>query len=203
VLIQQTVFYGSALDLRSKEAAQLPALLEQAKEKGYELRVAALTVPEDLGAVGTFWEDPTNYADFLTAEIQAAYRERTLVVMPSGFGIWRRGQSSAREQRILDELGGPGEDPSAVLPATMEAVIALAAAQGIELTIPDVEPPPGGVSQPTSHYQQSQGGGSTAAAPTSAESGGGSAWLFALPILLIAVAAAAFGVRRALSRRRP
>ena len=52
MLIQQNVFYGSKLDLRSKEAAQLMALTEQAKEKGYEIRVAALTVPEDLGAIG-------------------------------------------------------------------------------------------------------------------------------------------------------
>src|SRR3954462_13109054 len=71
VLIQQPVFYGSALDLRSKEAAQLPALLEQAKAKGLEIRVAALTVPEDLGAIGYLWDDPTNYADFLTSEIQS------------------------------------------------------------------------------------------------------------------------------------
>src|SRR4029079_19499529 len=101
------------LDLRSKEAAQLMALTEQAKEKGFEIRVAALTVPEDLGAINYLWDDPTNYADFLTAEIQSVYRERTLVVMPSGLGIWRRDHNSAREQRILDKLGGAREAPAA------------------------------------------------------------------------------------------
>ena len=197
VLIQQNVFYGSQLDLRSKEAAQLMALTEQAKEKGYEIRVAALTVPEDLGAIGYLWDDPTNYADFLTAEIQSVYRERTLVVMPSGLGIWWRDHEFADEQALLDELGGPGADPAAVLPLAMEAIVKLAAAQDIELTIPDVEPPPGGVPQPVSHYGQSQNAPASAPAQTS----GGSSWLFALPALFVVLAAAVVLVRRRLSSR--
>jgi hypothetical protein len=195
VLIEQNVFYGSKLDLRSKEAAQLMALTEQAKEKGYEIRVAALTVPEDLGAIGYLWDDPTNYADFLTAEIQSVYRERTLVVMPSGLGIWWRDQDVAAEQAILDELGGPGEDAAAVMPLAMDAIIKLAAAQDVELTIPDVEPPPGGVKQPASHYQQSQ----SSASPAAAEADSGSSWLFALPVLFVVLAAGVVIVRRRLS----
>ena len=185
VLIQQNVFYGSKLDLRSKEAAQLMALTEQAKEKGYEIRVAALTVPEDLGAINYLWDDPTNYADFLTAEIQSVYRERTLVVMPSGLGIWWREHEFADEQAILDELGGPGEDPTAVMPLAMDAIVKLAAAQDIELTIPDVEPPPGGVTQPASHFSRRQ----DAPAPAAPEADAGSAWLFALPVLFVVLAA--------------
>jgi hypothetical protein len=196
VLIQQNVFYGSALDLRSKEAAQLMALTEQAKEKGYEIRVAALTVPEDLGAIGYLWDDPTNYADFLTAEIQSVYRERTLVVMPSGLGIWWRDHSVAREQELLDELGGPGQDASAVMPLAMDAIVKLAAARGIELTIPDVEPPPGGVTQPASHYEQQSQNASAPAGPD-AESGG--TWLFALPALLVVLAAGFILIRKRLS----
>jgi len=117
VLIQQNVFYGSKLDLRSKEAAQLMALTEQAKEKGYEIRVAALTVPEDLGAINYLWDDPTNYADFLTAEIQSVYRERTLVVMPSGLGLWWRenefadehdsGRENHEQRRQREQPGAP------------------------------------------------------------------------------------------------
>jgi hypothetical protein len=195
VLIQQNVFYGSKLDLRSKEAAQLMALTEQAKEKGYEIRVAALTAPEDLGAIGYLWDDPTNYADFLTAEIQSVYRERTLVVMPSGLGIWRRDHNSAREQRILDKLGGAGEDASAVMPLAMDAIVELAAARGIKLTIPDVEAPPGGVKQPASHYAQSQ----NSSAPAPAEQSSGATWLFALPVLFVVLAAAVVIVRRRLA----
>ncbi|HEX6022352.1 MAG TPA: hypothetical protein VFZ00_10180 [Solirubrobacter sp.] len=199
VLIQQNVFYGSKLDLRSKEAAQLMALTEQAKEKGYEIRVAALTVPEDLGAIGYLWDDPTNYADFLTAEIQAVYRERTLVVMPAGLGIWWRDHDFADEQAILDELGGPGTDPSKVMPLAMEAIVKLAAAQDIELTIPDVEPPPGGVTQPASHYQQGQNVANAAGGAASAPESGGGSWLFALPALIVVVAAGFILVRRRLS----
>jgi hypothetical protein len=198
VLIQQNVFYGSALDLRSKEAAQLMALTEQAKEKGYEIRVAALTVPEDLGAIGYLWDDPTNYADFLTAEIQAVYRERTLVVMPSGLGIWWRDNDFAAEQAVLDELGGPGEDASAVMPLAMEAIVKLAAAQDVELTIPDVEPPPGGVTQPASHYEQTASTPAEAG-PTAATADSGGTWLFALPALLVVLAAALVLIRKRLS----
>ena len=72
--------------------------------------------------------------------------------MPSGLGIWWRENEFADEQAILDELGGPGEDPTAVIPLAMDAIVKLAAAQDIELTIPDVEPPPGGVKQPASHF---------------------------------------------------
>jgi hypothetical protein len=197
VLIQQAVFYGSALDLRSKQAAQLMALTEQAKAKGYEIRVAALTVPEDLGAIGYLWDDPTNYADFLTAEIQAVYRERTLVVMPSGLAIWWRDHDFADEQKVLDRLGGPGEDATAVLPMAMDAIVKLAAAHDIELTIPDVEPPPGGVKQPVSHFAQTQDGST----PPAAQADSGSSWLFALPALLVVLAAVFFLLRKRLSSR--
>ena len=195
VLIQQNVFYGSKLDLRSKEAAQLMALTEQAKEKGYEIRVAALTVPEDLGAINYLWDDPTNYADFLTAEIQAVYRERTLVVMPSGLAIWWRDNEFADEQAILDELGGPGEDPTAVMPLAMDAIVKLAAAQDIELTIPDVEPAPDGVKQPAWHFQQTQNG----SAPAAPQADSSSSWLFGLPVLFVVLAAGVVIVRRRLS----
>lgn len=67
VLARRDVFYRMALDLRSKPAAQLPALLAQSRQKGYEIKVAAR--PEDLGDVGWMWEDPTNYAQFLATEI--------------------------------------------------------------------------------------------------------------------------------------
>jgi hypothetical protein len=72
----------------------------------------------------------------------------------------------------------------------MEAVIRLAAARGIELTIPDVEPPPGGIKQPASHFAaQASGGATPAAATRTVSGGGGGAWLFALPMLGVAAVA--------------
>ena len=195
VLARQTVFYGGALDLHSKPAAQLPALLEAAKAEGLELRVAALSVPLDLGENDYMWDDPLNYVQFLSEGLAPVYAGWTLVVMPSGYAIHRPGQPSAREQRVLDRVEPAGEDPAAVLPGAMAAVQRLAAARGVELQIPDVEPPPGGMTQPVSHFASQQ------AAPPPAPDGGGGGWLFALPLLAAAGVAGAFVARRAISRR--
>jgi hypothetical protein len=196
VLAVQTVFYGGGLDLRSKPAAQLPALLEAAKAEGLELRVAALAVPRDLGEIDYLWDDPLNYVQFLSEGLSSVYQGWTLVVMPSGYAIHRPGESSAREQRILDRVEPAGSDPGAVLPGAMAAVQRLAAARGVELEIPDVEPPPGGMTQPVSHFEAQQAG-----PPAAAPSGSGGSWLFALPLLALAAVAGAFVARRALSRR--
>jgi hypothetical protein len=113
VLAVQSVFYGGGLDLRSKPAAQLPALLEAAKAEGLELRVAALSVPRDLGENDYLWDDPLNYVQFLSEGLSSVYQGWTLVAMPSGYAIHRPGESSAREQRVLDRLEPAGPDPAA------------------------------------------------------------------------------------------
>jgi hypothetical protein len=204
VLAQQSVFYGSALDLRSKAAAQLPALLEQAKAKGYELKVAAMSVQQDMGAIDYLWDDPLNYVDFLAQELAYRYQGRVLVIMPSGYAIYRLGHSSVRDQRVLDRLGPAGEDPAGVLPKALAAVVALAGAHGVKLTLPDVAPPAGGIKQPGSHFAQraaaQTGSGSRSTRP--APSGGGSgAWLFALPVVALVLAAGVLIVRRRLRER--
>jgi hypothetical protein len=192
VLAQQSVFYGSALDLRAKPAAQLPALLERAAAKGYELKVAAMSVQQDMGAIDYLWDDPLNYVDFLAQELAYRYQGRVLVIMPSGYAIYRLGHSSVREQRLLDKLDPAGEDPATVLSSALDAVVALAGARGIALTVPDVTPPPGGVTQPGSHYAQrtaaSTGSASRSTRPATS-GGGGAAWLFALPVIALVVGA--------------
>jgi hypothetical protein len=196
VLAQQTVFYGSALDLRSREAAQLPALVERAKAAGYELRVAAMSVQADMGAIDYLWDDPLNYVDFLAQELAYRYQGRVLVIMPSGYAMFRLGHSSVRDQRVLDKLAPAGENPSAVLPTALDAVVALAEAQGIKVSVPDIQPPPGGMTQPLSDFEKRRSAGaqvgSTPRSTRAATSGGGAAaWLFALPVALLVLAAAA------------
>lgn len=207
VLAQQTVFYGSALDLESAEAAQLPALLGRAQAAGYELRVAAMSVDADMGAIDYMWDDPLNYVDFLAQELAYRYQGRVLVIMPSGYAMYRLGHSSVRDQRVLDKLAPVGDDPSAVLPRALDAVVALAKAQGIELEVPDVQPPPGGMTQPVSDFKKRQSAASaqvgssarSTRAATGGAGGGAGAWLFALPVGLLVLAAAALIGR---SRRR-
>jgi hypothetical protein len=192
VLAQQSVFYGSALDLRSEPAAQLPALLEQAKAKGYELKVAAMSVQQDMGAIDYLWDDPLNYVDFLAQELAYRYQGRVLVIMPSGYAMYRLGHSSVRDQRILDKLDPVGEDAAAVLPSALDAVVALAGAHGIKLAVPEIAPPPGGVTQPGSHFAQrtaARTGSVSRSTRRATSGGGGGAWLFALPVVALVAAA--------------
>ena len=61
---------------------------------------------------------PQLYAKFLGTEISFQYTNRLLVVMPNGFGFWRRGKSIVREKKILAAVkvkqGGDGLAYSAV-----------------------------------------------------------------------------------------
>ncbi len=185
-LALQDMFYGSALDLKSKPAAQLPAMLAQAKQKGFEIRVAVIASDSDLGSATPLWRRPKEYAQFLGQELSNVYKGRTLVVMPEGYGIFHAGHSTLREQQALDKLAPPGD----LLPGSLEAVRSLAKASGVELTVPDVPAQPGGVAQPAFQHQAAA---ATATATPAPQSGGGSsAWLFLVPVLgfvLIAVLA--------------
>jgi hypothetical protein len=186
-LAVQDMFYGYGLDLKSKPASQLPALLAQSRAKGYEIRVALISRPGDLGSATPFWGKPKGYVTFLGQELSNVYKERTLVVMPEGYGIFHAGHSTLREQKLLDRLPPPGD----LLPASLETVQRLAAASGVKLEIPDV--PAGNVVQPAFQHATA-----TATATSASASGGGgsSAWLFLVPVAGF-VAIALFARRRA------
>jgi hypothetical protein len=205
VLPSQTVFYGSELDLKSKAAAQLPALLDEAKQaQGHETRVAILTAPEDMGEIQDLWEDQVSYGPLLGSEVAYVYRGRLLIVMPSGYAMFHIGHSSVREQRVLDKLPAPAQ-PADMLPGAMKAVQALAAAEGKRLRIPDVAALPDGVKQPVSHYAQTQRAAPpTAGIPSSrpATKSAGGTWLFALPVLALVVFAAGYLTLRRVRERR-
>jgi hypothetical protein len=186
-LVLQDMFYGYGLDLKSKPAAQLPVLLQQSRAKGYEIRVALISRPDDLGSAAPFWGKPKGYATFLGQELSNVYKQRTLVVMPDGYGIFHAGHSTLREQKLLDKLPPPRD----LLPASLETVQRLAGASGVKLAIPDV--PAGNVVQPAFAHATA-----TATATQAPASGGGgsSAWLFLVPVAGF-VAIALFARRRA------
>jgi hypothetical protein len=103
-----------------------------------------------------------------------------------------------RDQRVLDRLDPAGEDPAAVLPRALDAVVALADARGIELTVPDVAAPPGGVKQPGSHFAQRAAattGSASRSTRAATSGGGGGAWLFAVPVIALVAAAGVLIVR--------
>jgi hypothetical protein len=196
VLPQQDVFFGGAVDLKSKEAAQLDALAGVAARRGYAVKVAVITQIEDMGSVSYLYDDPSNYAEFLASEIAYLTTRRLLVVMRGGYAIVRQGHSNVREQKVLDRLEPPGDD---LLGASMNAVIRLAANAGVNLAVSDVQAAPGGIEQASAHSSAPQ----TAPPPasrTSTAAGDGGTWLFALPLLAVALAATALLGRRARNR---
>ncbi len=197
VLPSQPVFYGSAVDLKSKPAAQLDALVKEAKQRGYLVNVAVISRLEDMGSASQFWNDMDNYGDFLAGEIACCVKGRLLIVMPSGFGVTYLGHSSLADRKIVDGLAAPGAVPN-LLPGAIDGVVKLAAASGVKLTVPDVPAQPNGVDQPITHASAPEVGTKRGGSGT----GNDGVWRYALPILAVVVAAVAIIGRRKLRERR-
>jgi hypothetical protein len=197
VLPEQPVFFGSALDLKSKPAAQLDALARDAARRGYPVNVAVISRLEDMGSATQYWNDMDNYAEFLAGEIGCCVKGRLLIVMPAGFGVINLGHSSVADRKVTAELPAPGSVAN-LLPAAMDGVVKLAAASGVSLAVPDVTPAPNGVSQPATHAAAANvgttGGGSG--------SGGSGAALYLLPLAAVVVVSLVLLTRRRLRGRR-
>ena len=197
VLLEQAVFYGGALDLESKPAAQLDALVRESRRRGYPISVAVISRLEDMGTADYLYDDPDNYADFLAGEIGCCVRGRLLIVMPGGFGVTYIRHSSRADRELVDGLPPPGGVGN-LLPATIDAVRRLAAAAGVKLAVPDVAPPPGGVGQPATHADVTPAPGSVpqpATQPSArpVQTRGAwytGTWLYALPVVILVVALA-------------
>jgi hypothetical protein len=148
VLVYQPVFfpYSPAPHAQQQE---LTGLVKSANQQGYGIRVAVIQSPRDLGSVPTLFEHPPSvYAKFLSSELASIWRNRVLVVMPSGYGlaqgarIVRRGgvdqiEENTRtgpDEAVLRRLPPPrGSTPADLVAAASRAVRALAARHDIAL----------------------------------------------------------------------
>ena len=135
VLVYQNLFVAADANVSVQQEIQLGNLLTAAGRGGFPVRVAIVSQPDDLGAVTALWRKPAAYASFLGTELSLAYAQRLLIVMPNGFGFHWPGHSAAAAYRVLDGLhigaGGAG-----LATAAQDAVLALAHASGIRLTVP-------------------------------------------------------------------
>jgi hypothetical protein len=84
VLLAQALFLPQDAGVPATEQAQLASLLAAAHHAGYNLRVALIARPADLGSVTALWHQPENYARFLGQEQSLNYTGALLVVMPGG-----------------------------------------------------------------------------------------------------------------------
>jgi hypothetical protein len=132
-LLGQKVFFPYDLELPASTQEQIVALVDEANRAGYTLRVAMIWSSYDLGSVTGLWGKPKVYARFLGAELRYVYKERLLIVMPSGFGFNRPGHPPTREYALLDKIP-VRSGPQGFVEATQTAVRQLAAASGVKLT---------------------------------------------------------------------
>ncbi len=135
-LLTQNTFIPFDAKVSKEQAEVLNAIVVDAKEKGYPIRVALIASKFDLGAVPSLWRKPKTYARFLGQELFFVYKGRLLIVMPNGYGVSRGGKPLASGQGVVDSMPEPGEGGDALASAATRAVQRLAAQSGVRVAIP-------------------------------------------------------------------
>jgi hypothetical protein len=133
VLASYPLFLPQDAGVPPGQQAQLAELLAAAGRSGYQLRVALIASPTDLGSVTELWRQPMDYAKFLGQELSLVYRGALLVVMPNGYGLYRLAGPIGTDRAALAGVGAPGGQLGS---ATLTAVQRLAAASGHPLSLP-------------------------------------------------------------------
>lgn len=138
-LLGQQVFFSLDGKVPSAKQKELSALVAAANQAGYKIRVAIIWSPYDLGAVTSLWGKPRTYARFLGQELTFVYKQRLLIVMPSGFGISWKGHDTSSAYRTLAHVRIV-KTPVGLVDAAGLAVQRLATAAGIHVTAPAAAP---------------------------------------------------------------
>jgi hypothetical protein len=110
--------------------------IEAAKKAGYEIRVAVIGSPTDLGSVPVFFGRPAPYAKFLDAELQSAWTGKLLVVMAAGYGLREHTKPYLGGVKALKGLPPPANGtPDGLMAAATVAVRKLAASEGVKVPV--------------------------------------------------------------------
>jgi hypothetical protein len=86
------------------------------------IKIAVIATPSDLGSVPELFNKPAEYARFLGTEIGLFYIGPLLVAMPTGFGIYDGGRSTAAENAVIAKLTAPVSNPDALVRGAAAAV---------------------------------------------------------------------------------
>jgi hypothetical protein len=150
-LLSQKTFIPPDAGIPAAYQNQLNQIVSRAKSAGYEIRVALISSPYDLGSVTVLNHKPKEYARFLGQELSFVYRGRLLVVMPDGFGFAKDGKPVPSEQAVLDRLPPPGKGGTALASSATRAVNKLAANSGVVVPVPTLT---GNTSNPNQNYDR-------------------------------------------------
>ena len=181
ILLRQDVYYPyppNAVSPAMQKALDLT--VARAKQAGYELKLALVAAPGDLGSVSTMFGQPQPYADLLTQELTLTVQHgsalkgpRVLAVQPAGFGGNNLGDNAGP---AMDDLT-PQEGGDGLARTAAQAVARLARADGKPFPMPALP---------------------TAAAAAASSSGGGgvpTAVIFGAPVLLIVLVLVTLSLR--------
>ncbi len=124
------VFLPYEAPISGSAATRLKETVAAANAKGYKIRVAVIPFTGDLGTAISLWRHPQSYSEFLGTEIAFVYRGRTLIAMPSGFGVYNGGKPVTKELRALKTVR-PGATPTDLTESASDAVRAMSAANGV------------------------------------------------------------------------
>ncbi len=135
-LLAQNVFLPFTTKIDSGTVKRLDGVLREADKQHFRIRVAVILSPSDLGTAFSLFAKPQKYAEFLGLELSFVYRDRLLVVMPTGYGYSVKGDPDPKGSAVLKKLPSPGRNATKEVEAAIVAVQRLAAAGGHRIAVP-------------------------------------------------------------------
>jgi hypothetical protein len=135
-LLSTDVFYPFSTKVSGSAKSALDDAVASAKQGGMRVKVAIIANPSDLGSVTVLYRKPQPYSEFLGKELFYVNQARVLVVMPNGYGLWRKGGAlSPRELNEVHSLPAPSStDGNTLAQGANTAVRRLLALHGIRVT---------------------------------------------------------------------
>ena len=143
-LLEQSVFFPYNTPSQSVQLG-LQQVVGRVYARGNRIKVALIYDQADLGSLPSLFGHPTDYAHFLGIELGLWYVGPLLVVMPSGFGMYDGGRSTAAEEAVLRSLHVDASSPDGLTQSATTAVQHLAAASALysaDIRAPLVTPYP-------------------------------------------------------------
>lgn len=135
-LLSTDVFYPFSTKVSGGAKSALNDAVTSAKKGGMRIKVAIIANPSDLGSVTVLYRKPQPYSEFLGKELFYVNQARVLVVMPNGYGLWRKG--AALPPRELNEVhslsAANSTDGTTLAEGANTAVRRLLALHGIPVT---------------------------------------------------------------------
>jgi hypothetical protein len=171
VLLLQDVYLPYAPGVPAPLGKAITNLLKTTRKAGFQLKVAIIAQPQDLGAVPQFYGHPQSYAPFLEREIAFNTKKPLLVVMAAGYG---GAALPSGTETALQGLEAPAAGTGDALGrAAVTAILKLAKAAGHPVPAPKLPTATGG------------GGGSTSPLV-----------VFGVPVALLALGGLLAALRR-------